>query len=92
MLADWRTAPVDGRVRAALGLIETMTLAPERLALDDLAPLRAAGVSEPAIEDVMQVCALFSIYTRLADAFGFEIPSAQAFSRSADMLLSRGYK
>jgi alkylhydroperoxidase family enzyme len=92
VLADWRTAPVDARVRAALGFVETMTLRPEQLGPDDLVPLRAAGLSDAAIEDAIHVCALFSIYTRLADSLGFDIPSADAFSRAADMLLSRGYQ
>lgn len=92
MLADWRTAPVNERLRAALGFIETMTLAPERLGPDDLTPLRAAGLSDAAIEEAIHVCALFNIYTRVADAFGFDVPGADAFSKSADMLLSRGYR
>ncbi|HEX7086015.1 MAG TPA: hypothetical protein VF198_06600 [Vicinamibacterales bacterium] len=92
VLADWRTAPVDARVRAALGFIEKMALTPERLEATDVASLRAAGLSDAAIEDAIHVCALFSIYTRLADSFGFDIPSAEAFSASADMLLKRGYE
>jgi hypothetical protein len=44
------------------------------------------------MEDAMHVCALFNIYTRLADALGFDIPSQEAFSRAAEMLLRRGYK
>lgn len=92
VLADWRTAPVDARVRAALGFIEKMALSPERLEAGDIAALRAAGLSDAAIEDVIHVCALFSIYTRLADTFGFDIPSAEAFAASADMLLKRGYE
>jgi alkylhydroperoxidase family enzyme len=92
VLADWRTAPVTERVRAALGLIEKMTLAPGGLTSDDLQPPRAAGLSDTAIEDAIHVCALFNIYTRLADSLGFDIPSEEAFSRAADMLLKRGYK
>jgi len=92
VLADWRTAPVTDTVRAALGFIETMTLTPERLATTDLVPLRAAGVSDAAIEDAIHVCALFNIYTRLADSLGFDIPSQEAFARAAEMLLKRGYK
>ena len=91
-LADWRTAPVTERVRAALGFIEKMTLAPGRLTIADLHPLRTSGLSDLAIEDAIHVCALFNIYTRLADSLGFDIPSQEAFSRAADMLLKRGYK
>jgi alkylhydroperoxidase family enzyme len=82
---------VDEQTRAALGLIEIVTLAPERLTAADFAPLRRAGLSDGAIEDALQVCALFSIYTRLADSLGFDVPSSDAFAKAADMLLSRGY-
>ncbi len=92
VLSDWRTAPVDEQTRAALGLLETVTLAPERLGASDFEPLRRAGLSDAAIEDALQVCALFNIYTRLADSLGFDIPPAAAFAKSAEMLLSRGYQ
>jgi alkylhydroperoxidase family enzyme len=83
---------VTPRVRAALAFIETMTLSPARLTAADLAPLREAGLGNAAIEDAMHVCALFNIYTRLADSLGFDIPSQEAFARAAEMLLRRGYK
>lgn len=92
MLANWRTAPLDHQTRAALGLIEIVTLAPERLTAADFEPLRRAGLDDEAIEDAIHVCALFNIYTRLADSLGFDIPPPEAFARSADFLLSRGYQ
>ncbi|HXW08406.1 MAG TPA: hypothetical protein VD833_24460 [Vicinamibacterales bacterium] len=92
MLTDWRTAAVPDRVRAALGFIEKMTLAPERLGADDVALLRRAGLGDEAIEDAAHVCALFNIYTRLADSLGFDMPGEAAFARAADMLLKRGYR
>ena len=92
MLADWRTAPVDDQTRAALGLLDIVTLTPERLRAADFEPLRRAGLDDEAIEDALQVCAIFSIYTRLSDSLGFDIPPAAAFTKSAQMLLSRGYQ
>jgi uncharacterized peroxidase-related enzyme len=92
VLADWRTAAIPDRVRATLGFLEKMTLAPERLTVEDLQPLRDVGVSDAAIEDAIHVCALFNIYTRLADSLGFDMPSQAAFARAADMLLKRGYR
>ena len=91
-IADWRTAPVDARVKAMLGFLETMTLQPEQLSTADMAPLRTAGISDAAIEDAIHVCALFNIYDRLADSFRFEIPDEQGFAMSATMLLKRGYR
>jgi alkylhydroperoxidase family enzyme len=57
----------------------------------DIAPLRAVSLSDEAIEDAIQVCALFNIYDRVADAFGFDVPERAAFDASAVSLLRRGY-
>ena len=91
MLADWRTAPVDPKVRAALGFLEKLTLAPAELRPADVAPLRAAGVSDPAIEDAIQVCVLFNIYDRLADALTFHLPGPDGYAASGRSLMKRGY-
>ena len=90
-LADWRTAPLDARVTAMLGFLETMTLAPESLTAAHVRPLREAGLSDAAIEDAVHVCALFNVYDRLADSLEFEIPDESSFAMSATMLLKRGY-
>lgn len=90
-LTEWRTAPVEPKVRAALGFLEKLVLDPDRLSAADVAPLRAAGISDAAIEDAIHVCAIFSVYVRLADAFEFEIPDAREFDISARMTLKRGY-
>ena len=78
-------------MRAMLGFLEKLTLAPETVTAADARALRDAGLSDAAIEDAIHACVLFNIYDRLADAFGFEIPDRAAFAKSAAMLLSRGY-
>lgn len=90
-LDDWRTAPLDARTRAMLAFLETLTLTPEALTAADVRPLREVGLSDAAIEDAIHVCALFSVYDRLADAFEFDIPEPEGFEQSATMLLTRGY-
>ncbi|HYC49468.1 MAG TPA: hypothetical protein VEB19_00035 [Gemmatimonadaceae bacterium] len=91
VLDDWRTAPLEERTRAMLGFIEKLTLAPDTLTAADVAPLRQAGLSDEAIEDAIHVCTLFSVYTRLADSFRFDIPPQAGFEQSATNLLRRGY-
>jgi uncharacterized peroxidase-related enzyme len=91
VLDDWRSAPVDARMRATLGFLEKLTLEPERVTAADVEPLRAAGLSDEAIEDAIHVCVLFNIYDRLADTLEFDIPPAEGFSQGAEMLLKRGY-
>ncbi len=72
--------------------LEKMTLAPEALGAEDLAPLRAAGISDEAITDAVHVCAAFQVYDRLADAMGWHVPTEPSFwSKQARYLLKAGY-
>ncbi|HUG41322.1 MAG TPA: hypothetical protein VMM12_12610 [Longimicrobiales bacterium] len=91
VLEDWRLAPVDERLRAALGFMEKLTLEPDRVTAADMAPLRAAGLSDAAIEEAIHVCALFNIYDRVADTLEFDVPGRESFAHGAEMLLKRGY-
>jgi alkylhydroperoxidase family enzyme len=74
-----------------LGLLEKVTLTPGEVGPGDIAPLRAAEVSDQAIEDALVVCALFNIIDRMADALDVAIPSAEGFARTAERLLEHGY-
>jgi uncharacterized peroxidase-related enzyme len=74
VLEDWRTAPVDERMRAMLGFLEKVTLDPAEVGPEDIAPLKTAGIADQAIEEALYVCFLFNLMDRLADAFDFTIP------------------
>ena len=76
------------KLRAALGLVENLTLRPDEF---DVAPARAAGLDDAAIEEVVTVCSLFNLITRIADALDFEVPPAEKFERLAGVMLKRGY-
>lgn len=91
-MADRSTAPVSPKVGAMLAYLEKMCLRPEELSPDDVAPLRAAGLSDQAIEDAVYVCAAFSVIIRLADAFEFHVPEDATFDAVAPVMLARGYK
>ena len=91
VLADWRTAPLDPKLRATLGFLEKLTLTPADVRPADLAPLRAAGVSDEAIEDAIHACVLFNVYDRLADSFRFHLPGADGYAASGRNLMRRGY-
>ena len=91
MLDDWRSAPVDARLRSTLGFLEKLTLRPNDVRPADVAPLRAAGLSDEAIEDAINVCALFNIYDRLADALAWYLPDSGGYAASARNLIRRGY-
>ena len=53
--------------------------------------MRAAGASDVAIEDAINVCALFHIYDRMADALGWQLPDRAGYAASAQNLMRRGY-
>jgi alkylhydroperoxidase family enzyme len=91
VLNDWRTAPIQEKLRVMLGFLEKLTLDPQSLTPADVRPLREAGLSDAAIEDAMHVCAQFNIYDRLADSFCFDVPGPDAFAQGAVRLLRRGY-
>ena len=91
MLADWRTAQLNERLRATLGFLEKVTLSPGDLGPEDVAPLRAAGLSDQAIREALYVCFIFDVMDRLADAFDFPLPSAQAIRRNGRMAHIVGY-
>ncbi len=92
VLDDWRTAPIDERLRATLGFLEKLTLDPDGLTPEDADVARRAGASDAALEDAVHVAAAFNIIDRVADAVGFEVVSRERFFAGARTLLSRGYQ
>jgi len=88
---DWHTAPLDAKLRATLGFLEKLTLRPNDVRPADIAPLRAAGLSDEAIEDAIHVCVLFNIYDRMADALGWWLPDQAGYDASGRNLMKRGY-
>jgi len=91
-LADYRTAPIPEKLRAALGFLEKLTLHPAEVGPADVAPLRAAGLADEEIEDAVHVCALFNVINRVADSLGFDESDAKGYQTGARMLLTSGYR
>jgi hypothetical protein len=90
ILDDPDSAP-DPRLRAALGLIRKLSLAPETVGPPDVRALLELGVTRQGVADVVYVCFLFATYTRLSDTLGWEVPEDAAFVAGARILLKRGY-
>jgi alkylhydroperoxidase family enzyme len=91
VLDDYRSAPIDERMRATLALLETFTLRPEELGAADVRPVLAAGVTREAIRDAFYVAFLFNTYDRLADTLGWELPEQRFHDKSGQYLLKNGY-
>jgi alkylhydroperoxidase family enzyme len=88
---DWRTAPLRPQLRAAFVFVEKLTLRPDELTGADVEAARAAGVSDGALRDAATVCALFSMITRLADSFGWDVPDSERLRQRAPLMLEGGY-
>ena len=91
ILDDFRTAPIDEKLRAMLGLLETFTLYPDRLEVSDVRVVLDAGVTREAIRDAYYVAFLFNVYDRLADTLGWELPEDGYYAKAGRFLLKKGY-
>jgi alkylhydroperoxidase family enzyme len=92
VLEDYRTAPIDEKLRAMLGLLETFTLRPEELGPDDVRAVLASGVTREMVRDAFYVAFLFNGYDRLADTLGWELPEKDFYRKSGRFLLKKGYR
>ncbi len=92
VLKDWRTAPINEKLRATFSLLETLTLRPNEVSPEQVQQMRRAGVSDEGIEEAIAVCAVFSIAVRIADSFDYEVPNAEQAQRFGEIRLARGYK
>lgn len=91
VLDDWRSAPVNDKVKAVLPFLEKLTTAPADLGPADIESMRGAGITDKAIEEATYVCFLFSVMDRLADAFGFDMHSPEEFKRGGKAIYAKGY-
>ncbi|AXC16110.1 hypothetical protein ACPOL_6902 (plasmid) [Acidisarcina polymorpha] len=64
----------------------------QRIDAQDIKAVLVAGATVEQIEDGLSVCFSFNVIGRLADAFGFAVPSPKAVKSGAKYLLSRGYR
>jgi len=70
---DPRTAPLDARSRVFVDYALKLTLSPRMMSLDDVTPLRDAGLSDAGIHDLTAVTAYFNFVNRVAQGLGLEL-------------------
>ena len=92
VLEDYRTAPIDEKLRAMLGLLEIFTLRPDEMGPDAVRAVLATGVTREMIRDAFYVAFLFNGYDRLADTHGWELPDRAFYWKSGKFLLKKGYR
>jgi alkylhydroperoxidase family enzyme len=91
VIDDYRTAPISAKLRAMLGLLETVTLRPDDMSPALVREVLDAGVSREAIRDAFYVAFLFNTYDRLADTLGWELPEQRYYDKAGRFLLKKGY-
>jgi uncharacterized peroxidase-related enzyme len=69
---DYRQAPLTPADRAMLDFAVKLAREPRAMTRDDADALRAAGFSDTAIHDIVQITGFFSYYNRLADGLGID--------------------
>ena len=92
VLEDYRTAPLDEKMRATLRLLEKFTMHPDQLGPADVRVVLQTGVSREAIRDAFYVAFLFNTYDRLADTLGWELPDDAYYAKAGKFLLKKGYQ
>ncbi|GAA5172398.1 hypothetical protein GCM10023321_72170 [Pseudonocardia eucalypti] len=91
VLADLESAPITEPLRATLRMLGKLTRE-GRVGAEDMREVLAAGTSPQQVRDALAVCTAFDTTGRLADAFGFEVPTPEGFEAGAKYLLKRGYR
>ena len=79
------TAPVDEKFKPILRYVEKLTTLPAKIRESDAADVYAAGWSERALYDAIQVCALFNFMNRIIEGTGVSFDYASTPPSEADL-------
>jgi alkylhydroperoxidase family enzyme len=90
VLADWQTAVIPEKSRAALRLLECLTLRPMALDESFVQALRDDGLDDPAMREAGNTSFHFNMLNRLSDAFDFEVLNAKQEALHTKMLNQAG--
>ena len=91
VLSNLDEANIDDKLRATLRMLRRLTRE-NTVDVEDMRSLVKAGVSPAQIQDALAVAFAFNTITRLAEAFGFDVPGDDAMNAGAKFLLARGYR
>ena len=77
---NWRQADLPEREAAMADYAEKLTLRPAEVVEADLEPLRAVGLDDHQIMELVQVVGMFNLTNRVSTALGF-VPNAEYHSQ-----------
>ncbi len=86
VLEDWTQADIPEKTRAALKMLEVMTVHPQDMDHDLMDEIRKSGLDNLAIQEAANVGFHYNLIDRVADAFGFPVPQGVQQKRLARML------
>lgn len=92
LLADLRTAPVEGRFRPLLAYARKLTLTPAEVTQADADAVFAAGWNEKALHDAIAVTARMNFMCRLVQGHGFTPMSPELAAENARKRIELGYR
>jgi uncharacterized peroxidase-related enzyme len=92
LLANWREAGLDRRIRLTMGMLEKAVEHPDQLGPEDMDALRAGGVTDQAIVDALHVAFVFCLINRVANALGFSWNTEADMVKGARILRRLGYR
>lgn len=70
LVEDLESVEIDDKIKAALRYSKKVTENASKLVAGDADDLYAAGWDENALMNIVEICALFAMYNRLADGTG----------------------
>lgn len=76
---NWRQAPLSERESALCAYAEKLTVMPAQMTESDLEALRAVGLGDHEIMELVQIIGMFNLTNRVSSALGF-VPNSEYFS------------
>ena len=90
LLDDLGSAEIDDKLRPVFSYIRKLTLTPTRMTQADADAVFAAGWSEQALYDAVQVCCLYNFMNRFVEGLGLT-PVPEQFDMEGKMIKDGGY-
>ncbi len=90
LVADFQTADVDEKMKPVFAYIGKLTETPTRMTQADADAVFAAGWSEQALYDAVQICCLYNFMNRFVEGLGLT-PIPEHFDMEGQMIFKGGY-
>lgn len=90
LLEDLGSAEIDDKLRPVFAYLRKLTLTPTQMTQADADAVFAAGWSEQALYDAVQVCCLYNFMNRFVEGLGLT-PIPEQFDFEGQMIKEGGY-